>query len=535
MSTVSDDDILTLAKAGDQEASLEWYRRQGERSPYFFSKIIAGYGELTPDLHQPVCHWLVDTEADRGRGLLFPRKYFKSSMTKGYVLRRIVQNPEIRILFVGENDDVGAKNITDIQWKIREDRLFQALYPKIIPEDFGRDWPGNALTLPRKRSYDEPTIQSVGIGTKHTGFHYDLIVYDDPIGLSAAHSPAEMKRAIEWFKAAPGLLDSVDAEELYIGTRWKHGKADLPGWIMEELPFREVDGHKEGFKWLTRSAIEDGVSIFPPQVASSGKRIGYSLADLASMKKRQKTYLFNANMMNNPTAGEDTDFPETWIKTYKISEDRRALILSDTGERVEVVSLIRYSVYDPSSGGASAEAENAIIVIGIDARGRIFVLVAWSKNCAFGRAVEQWHVINDKWRCRKNFYEAVGAHKEVGEKLRERENPCKLCGKTHRHLKGEPILPPPGNKEDRIRDLAQPAFEEGRVYVSEGMAALTKQITDFPHGEFVDMFDALAYAISKARKPQREGDPDQAKPNPEQQARRREPRAHTGVDHGGYS
>ncbi len=533
--TPSDDDILDLAERGDREASLEWYRRQGERSPYFFSKVIAGYGELTPDLHQPVCQWLVDSEADRGRGLLFPRKYFKSSMTKGYVLRRIVKNPEIRILFVGENDDVGAKNLADIQWKIREDKLFQELYPSIIPEDKGRDWLTSSLTLPRKKSYDEPTIQSIGIGTKHTGFHYNLIVYDDPVGWMASRSKPEMDRAIDWFQAAPGMLDSNDSEELYIGTRWKHGKADLPGWIMAEMPFREVDGVRQGFVWHIRAAIEEGASIFPRQVSQAGKKIGYSIPDLMVMKKRQGTYLFNANMMNNPTAGEDTDFPESSVKKYRISEDRKACILLDTNERVELASLVRLSVYDPSSGGISAEAENAIVVIGHDPLGRILALDRWSKNCGFGRAIEQWHVMNDKWKCWRNWFEAVGAHKEVGPQILARENPCKSCGKTHLKIRARPINPPPGNKEDRIRDMAQPSFEEGRVYIAEHMTDLERQILDFPHGELVDLFDALAYAISKSRKPLRKGGEDSAAPksstaNP----RMGHSRTHSTVDYGGY-
>lgn len=541
MSEIADADIIELAQAGDADASLEWIRRQGDLSPYFFSKEIAGYKELTPDLHRPVCEWLVQTEPDRGRGLLFPRKYFKSSMTKGYVLRRIIKNPEIRILFVGENDQVGAKNLTDIRWKIQHDKLFQRLYPHIIPPDYGKSWSMSSITVPRKRSYDEPTIQTVGIGTKHTGFHYDLIIYDDPIGWQASRSPAEMKAAIEWFQAAPGLLDSRESEELYIGTRWKHGTADLPGWIMEYLPFRAVENRKEGFKWMIRSAIEDGKSIFPRQKSAAGKQIGYSLADLSAMKKRQGTYLFNANMMNDPSAGTDCDFQDTWIKSYQITEDRQAVILSDTGERIELSSLVRISVYDPSSGGASAEAENAIVVTGTDRKARIIVLATWSKNCGFGHAIEHWHLLNDKWKCWNNFYEAVGAHKEVGEMIHMRQDPCqyityggKRCEQHHRKIRPHPINPPPGSKEDRIRDLAQPAFEEGRVYIGEGMTELRKQIAEFPHGSLVDIFDCLAYAIAKSRKPTIR-DEDQAKGKESIPATRMgHSRVHSSINYGGY-
>lgn len=532
MSTIADrpdEDVLELARRGDQDALLEHMRRQGERSPYYFSKVIAGYNELTPDLHQPVCNWFAD-EADRERGILFPRKYFKSSMLKGDLLRKLTlpKGTERRFLLVGENEDVGAKNITDIQWKIREDKRFQRLYPHIIPKDFGRDWPTSSLTLPRSRSYDEPTIQSIGIGTKHTGFHYTDIILDDPIGLVAARSKAEMMKAIEWFQTIPGLLDSMLAQQLYVGTRWKHGKADLPGWIMAELPH---------FKWFIRAAIENGVSIFPPQTSASGKKIGYSIPDLMQMKKQMGTYLYNANMMNNPSAGEDTDFKPAWIKTYRISEDRRAAILSDTGERVELATLMRISFYDPTVGGVSAESENAIGVGGCDWKGRILLLDRWAKNCSIGTSVERWHVINDKWRAGYNYYESVGAHKEVGEKFKDRnhaDGKCRQCGKVHRTMRPKPIIPPPGLKEDRIRDYAQTPFEEGRIYIGEWMTDVEKQILDFPHGDLLDLFDMFAYIIHLIRRPPKH-DPDQGGSSDAKPVTRPTlSRVHSTVDYGGY-
>lgn len=532
---LADEEVFERARAGDEALLLHWYRVKGQDSPYFFSKAIAGYADLTEELHRPICEWLVDSERYLFRGLLIPRKYFKSSMTKAYVLRVLTgpEGPDERILFVGENEDVAAKNLTDIQWKFKSDKFFQKLYPHLIPADQGRDWPMDAMTLPRSRSYDEPTIRAVGIGTKHTGFHYTKIIYDDPIGWKAARSRPDMETAIEWFQAAPGLHDSTKTQELYIGTRWKHGKADLPGWIMAEMPYRVIDGEQEGYQWMIRSAIENGQSIFPPQRSSTGKRIGYSLRDLERMKKRMRTYLFNANMMNAPSVGDDRDFRPEWMGRYHIAQDRRGLVIEGTGERVELVDLLRTSFYDPSVGGIAAQAENAIVVIGVDWKGRIFVLDTWSKNCTLGQAVERWHVMNDKWHCAKNHYEAVGAHKEVGEKFRERPNPCR-CGKIHRRIRPLPILPPPALKEDRIRDYAQVPFEEGRVWMGTWMTDLEKQLQEFPHGDMVDLVDALAYAIHLARKPAHH-DPDQKlHPEDKLKGRRMEKRVNATIDYGGY-
>ena len=532
-----DSDIIQLAETGSAAETLEWYRRKIDSSLYFFNKAVLGYPDLTPSLHQPLCQFLVDTIPKRGRGILMPRKFFKSTNVKGYVLWRLRNDTNLRILFVGENDKVGSKNLKDIQWNIQNNRLLQALYPHLIPRDYAQTkWTETEILLPRSKTFDEPTITSIGIGAKHTGFHYDLIVYDDPIGLEAAGSPADMQKAIDWFQAAPGLLNSPDSEELIVGTRWKEGVGDLYGYVMENLPFRETTaGGVEGFLWYSRSAIEDGRSIFPEK---------YPLHELEKIRKRTGPYLWAANYMNDPTISGNVDFPGEWVQTYAITADGRGIELpvpldakpGTVPEIVSLSSLVRVSFWDPSAGGISAGAENAIVVLGMDHKRRIFGLEVWSKNCGFAEAIEKWHQLNDKWHCWRNYFEAVGAHKEAGEMIRMRPNECLYCKKTHEKLKAIPVNPDSRSKEDRIRALAQVPFEERRVYLRMGvMEKLRRQITTFPHSPMVDLFDAFAYGISLLRAPSGTSDEIETQHREQEAARAAaRPRSHTGRSYGGY-
>src|SRR6266581_7121933 len=120
---VNDPNILDIAAEGDPAGTLEWFRQRARQSLYFFCKVICLWKDLTPSLHKPICQWLVDTEVNRGRGLLIPRKFFKSTIVKGYVLRRLIANTNLRVLFVGENDLVGSKNLNDIKWHIQSNPL----------------------------------------------------------------------------------------------------------------------------------------------------------------------------------------------------------------------------------------------------------------------------------------------------------------------------------------------------------------------------------------------------------------------------
>lgn len=559
-------DLVELARSGRSEETRQAFRRIAFTSLYFFAKIVLKYQEMTDDLHRPLCEWIENTRTIQRRGVLLPRRHFKSTIvSKSYSLWRLLplnpedswflelepeerqwlhdfHDPNKRVLIVGESDGVAAKNLNDIKDNILSNALLQWLFPEIIPQEIGKTrWTTSEILLPRTRSFDESSITTMGVGAKGTGFHYDLIIYDDLIGEKSAHSEAEMESAKDWFRAAPGLYnDPKTVEELMPGTRWKYGRADLYGWIQDEMP----EGTPGGFTWYIRSAIEQNaegrdVLIFPER---------FTFEILESERKRMGDYLFNCNMMNRPTMPEGGDFQESWVKTYRLNEDRRTLLPEDDSGTVTALDLVRVSFYDPSSGGTSARAENAIIVAGMDYRRRVFVLEAWSKNCGYGHAIENWHDINDRLKCWRNLFEDVGSQKEILEIVNMRANPCQfqkrwqkgsgeVCGKTHRPLKPVPHRPPGGsqNKEERIRMLAQAAFEERRVYIDYRMEKLRKQILEFPHGELVDLLDALAYCISQLRPPLSEDTIREERRRADERRQRHHARTATGVDYGGYS
>ena len=160
-----DSDVIQRAEAGLTEELLAWYRAEADKSLYFFNKAILGYPDLTPNLHKPLCDFLQHSIPDRGRGVLMPRKFFKSTNVKGMTLWRLRNNTNLRFLFVGENSLVGGKNLSDIRWHLQNNRLLRALYPNMIPAE-GAKWTESEILLPRTKTFDEPTITTIGIGAK---------------------------------------------------------------------------------------------------------------------------------------------------------------------------------------------------------------------------------------------------------------------------------------------------------------------------------------------------------------------------------
>lgn len=519
MSTVPN--ILEIAETGQADQLWENLRTRALSSLYYFSKVVLGYKDLTESLHLPFC-LEVQNNTRTKRGFLLPRGHFKSTIiSKSYSLWRVCQNPNLRVLIVGESGPVAAKNLKDIKWQIENSQLFRWLFPELIPANTNSTkWTDTEILLPREQSFDESTITCIGQGAKGTGFHYDLVIYDDMIGLVAAQSKAEMNSAWDWFEAAPGLLnEQKTGEEILNGTRWKHGTADLYGRVMAENP---------AFKWYIRSAIENNKPIFPER---------FSIEILDEIRKREGDYLFNCQYMNNPTSPEGADFPPDWIKTYEVGDDGKSVLLED-GRKFYLGQLNRITFYDPSAGGKSAKAENAIVGLGMTSSRDVIVLEPWSKNCSFGDAIEHWHVMNDHFRFYENYYEQIGAQKEVEEIVKERPLICNRCSQTHKRLRPLPFIPPGGkssmSKEERIRLFAQTAFQEGRVYIRKEHAELRRQITSFPHGDLVDQFDALASGIHLLRPPLSDEEVKEEQEFVQRQRALAKPRTNTTYDYGGY-
>jgi hypothetical protein len=294
--------------------------------------------------------------------------------------------------------------------------------------------------------------------------------------------------------------------------------------------------------WYIRSAVEDGKPTFPQRL---------SLNVLAGIKQEQGVYKYNCQYMNRPTAPGGADFELEWIKSYEVDPDGMTIIPCDGTPPVAVSALNRGSFYDVSSGGVQAEAENAITGAGIDYMTRIFVIDDWAKNTTIGKAVEQWHQMNDHWMYHWNWYEQVGAQKVVEDFCAERKNiPCPYCTAGHldsegrlvrrRHRTIMPVgIKPPGgqsDKDDRIRLYLQKPFENGRIYLPKNRCIqLREQIEQFPHHPLKDRLDTLAYLVFLLKPPLAPEDEESTRAEDALRKAKAKPFTQTSVDYGGYS
>jgi hypothetical protein len=525
--------VLEMAAEGKASELREDLRRRALSSLYYFSKVLCSYDKIVPHFHMPLCLDIQNTIDIRKRGYLWPRKHFKSTIiAKSYPHWRLCggglqdKMPEImeleteellkfyktfpdkdprnlRIGIVGETGDVAEKDLKDIKDRTVTNELFRWLFPEIIPENTGAiKWTESEIVLPRSKSWDESTISCMGVGAKRTGFHYDILIYDDIIGEAASHSDTIMKDALDWLKAAPGLLnDDVTGEELFAGTRWKHGEADVYGWLMANMPFTPGVGGEPstGFKWSTQSCY-----VEPTKEIRFKERFNTTIME--EIRKRAGEYLFNCNYRNTPTSPEGSKL--AGYKYYDVVQDGDGkptiARFEDGSPDVHINQLARVSFLDPSSGGKSAKCENAIAIVGTDELNRHLLLAVWNSNTSYSGAVEAWHQLNDRYVCWWNGYEQVGGQKEIAEITSMRgiyKGKCPHCqAKNHRILAPQGVKPVQGlDKFQRIEMFLEPSIKDGRFYVRRNQTEAIRQMDMFPHGDLVDIADAIAYAVKNSR------------------------------------
>lgn len=541
---------------------------------YVFCKAVMGYKDLTEGFHLPLCNHIQSTLMDLKRGYLEPRGAFKSTIVgKSYPAWRLLgggspwiedilkrgENEDLleyydkdhdvdprnhRILILSEAQDIANKDLKDIKWKIEYDQQFQWLFPEIIPESVTKTvWNAGEILLPRSQSFDESTLTALGVESAGTGFHYTILIYEDLAGEKAAKSEPLMESAKERIKASPGLLvNPRTSEELFIATRWKHRTADVPGYMMKELPFGTTDsGRPIGFKWHVRSAIEEDEETGEKKATFPEK---YPLDVLEDIRRREGEYLFNCNYMNRPSSPEGSDFNPKLYKEFNIQESSPGvldlLVPEDGTPSIRLRHLYRLGFYDPSSGGKTAKCEGAIALVGMASDRRVFVLRVWGKNSGYDEALEQFFTYNDQYVLHRRMYEAVGAQKEVENlvsmkrQLQTLNGSCPKCLKKHRNFQIDPFNPGTQNKEERVRAFLGQTYEQGRFYVRKGEFEFKRQLEDFPHGDLIDRLDATASAVKHLRAPLSADEIESLQTEMEDVHLPRDNRTFTTQNYGGY-
>ena len=475
---------LTPEEQQLKDFDQEW----GRKNTFFLGRRILGY-DFDERPHRGICNFLDTAQIHKELLLLDPRGCFKTSIaSQAYPTRRIIENPNIRILL----DSVALNNSQDNLKVIR--RHFEG-NPKLkeLYGDFhsgDETWNDTEFVVSQRTNdrLKEPTVRASGIDKVQIGPHYDLIICDDIHNRDNHRTVEQVQKVKEHLRLVFGLLDP-GGEFIIAGHRWSYtdaysmvmGDTDKP----EELEFAKLFSGKT----YIHGAINKDGSLYFPRV--------HTREHLERQRTALGIEMYNAMLMNEPVmAGAGQKFEQRYFKRYKEPLQARRDEKAPWEPKMHW-----YLTVDP--GGRRKGNDNWVIFeAGMDASHNKYFSRYIKKIFKVSAAAEQiyawWRAMQKEGKpYQKIGFETAGQQGHILESIKEY-----LWEKYHVALPFVELAHSEDSKSARIEAMG-PQYEMGKIYHSAQMGesfGLEDQEMKFPKGED-DVADAAAMVDEIARAP----------------------------------
>ena len=463
--------------------------------------LLCGFDQLSKTLHLPLCDWFQQKLQDERLYFLImlPRGHFKTTLfSQAYMVWRLINNPELRLLFTMSSTREAQKKLEVVKGIIRSE-MFGHFFPELVPEISRVRWSATEMEIVRSSNWDAASITAMGVDSRKVGGHYDEHIFDDLVDEKAPESEERIQNAIRFLgRSNPLFVDRRIGRRLVIGTLW-------PGGFYE--PLMEDDGYERLIlgcraddryeRWLAEMGyepyVERGTPIFPER--ETEETLERCLKDMGPRD-------FSHQMDNVLIEEGMQPFKESDCLQYTKGIDNSVAV--DSVEYPVSAMYITVSV-DPSVSESKGSDESGITVCGYMRNvGLAFVLEAWAGRVLQYDLAHKVLDLAEKWGADTIIIEDVAYQKTFKQYLREKmlERNC--------HFSITPIHPGPKSKAARILNALQPFIRNHQVFFGpdEGNRKLIYELSRVQYvnekaviaGRSPNLADSLAYHVGFWRK-----------------------------------
>lgn len=489
---------INVKKAEDKYRPIsksDWLamRRRAKTDLFYLGYAVLGYTRLSVGFHGHLTNWYQNHNDKQFREILLPRGHFKSTIiTKADSIQTVLPDDvgdqlwprnlgtDCRLCIAHETADSASRFLYEITGQFTNNITLMGLFPECVPNPRRNRINKTELELPRTKFWSEPTIDTMGVGAKGQGRHYNKMMLDDLIGDKARDSPTEMQTAKDWFDNIQSFF-SLFAQDQFvlIGTRW----------AFDDLYAHAHSVYEDQLHKYIRSVEEkdpetqEPKAIFPEEFTPEKLRI-----------IRKNTKVFSAQYANDPKEG-GTEFDEAWLRHfYWTSKDSIATFTTDekgrpTGQESYNIfdDLDRLILIDPSLSGAGG-----MVVTGTNARNVNFILKAQRLELKTEQFVPFLFNEVARWQPR-----AVVIEKVLFSYL------YKPFFEAEMKLRGVRFfidLAETKNKSKHARILGLSNYwTVGQIYTHESQSELLEEFKTFGASNDIHILDALAYGPERWR------------------------------------
>lgn len=421
--------------------------------------------------------------------ILWPRGHQKSTMLAYYAAWRVINKPEITIMYVSATAALAEAQLTFIK-TILDCEAVRLYWPELLSPDEGRRerWRADEIMVDHWKRKEEairdPTVKTVGMGANITGFHCDELLLDDLVVMDNAETKTERDKVKRYFSLLTSILNPGGVTKA-VGTRYHPD--DLYNDMMEmQMSIFDDKGNvvdeEPMFKFSAEVVEVDGEYLWPRAKRKDGQWFGFNNQELARIKAKylDKAQFF-AQYYNDPSDPQNKRVSN--FNYYDKSLLRRSGESWYFGEK----KLNIFAAIDFAATITKKADYTAIVVVGVDCDKIMYVLdISRFRTDKISVMAEELTKLYDKWRWLKLKAETNAQQNLVVEQIKE----FNRNQGTYYTIEKKPSQ---GDKNIRIMAALEPRYSAGHIlhYRGGNCEVLEQELiaTKPPHD---DVSDALA-------------------------------------------
>lgn len=478
---------------------------------YFFAQLV-NPGYLYGDVHKDIFKWMEDyhlfngdTDLTSNKLIMLPRAHLKSHMVATWCAWIITRHPEITILYVSATAELAETQLYAVQ-NILASSVYQRYFPEYInPQEGSRErWSLRKISIDhekrKKEGIRDATLSTAGLTTNTTGWHADIIVGDDLVVPENAYTE-DGRESVSKKASQFTSIRNAGGFTMACGTRyhpsdiysvWKNQEYDVydnEGGVVDRRPVWDIKEY----------AVEvDQVFLWPRTARSDGKSFGFDSQILSRIRAEYTDRVqFYAQYYNDPNDPGSNRINRSKFQYY----DKKFLKQESGHWYFKKNKLNVYAAIDFAFSLSRKADYTAIVVVGIDAEGYIYVLdIDRFKSDKISEYFEHITRLHSKWEFKKLRAEVTVAQSVIVRDLKDRmrEEGLRLSIDEYRPTRQE------GKKEERIAAALEHRYDNQVIWHYKG------GYTDILEEELVmarpphdDIKDCLACVVEITVKPKR--------------------------------
>lgn len=471
----------------------QWHmlRAKAKRDLFFLNYSVLNYNRLSPNLHGNVCRHIEENADWRFRIYLLPRNHFKTRIiTIGYSIQHVLPYTEedrqhdpitkplpypanlgtdCRVLITHESQGGASRYLVSITAHFMANPAMMMLFPECIPSKNKQRINKNELELPRTGIYDEPTFDTLGVGARSQGRHYNIIFLDDIYGVEARDSDAVDISTKDWFDNIQAFFTEFTKDKWIMpGTRYRFD--DVYGHAMEVYGDQVLVYRRSVEEINPKTGKKE--PIFPEEVTTESLNI---------IKKNAKVY--ESQFLNDPSQS-GSGFEAEWERFFYWKSMNHIAVFDGETESplINVRDMDICILIDPG------EATGGFVVTGADYLFRIFTLVALPIQMKPPQLVELIFKSVMRWQPRTVSIEG-DALQNVYIHWLQREMAVRGVRFHITEFRTKQRA-----KDMRIDGLSN-YYEAGRIFHNEKQDELRREFRHYGKSKNIHILDALAQGV----------------------------------------